>query len=236
MNKNKQDNFTLTIEDLKRAEKRLSGLEKGLQKDDEGKLRDVFLDKLLTGGVKHGPKRYLPSFRVAYADAEQIVKDIPHEKAFIKAKEIIISKAKQIVAATPAPTTVVHVQTPWDIPPRKPDYEIRTCWFPNCKRSFSQDVDLEMRLRMSYRGSGGGFLGMKPGLLDHMPEEFFHMCSEHMMIKYSYFSMVDAVAFRVADRSKPNIGVTAKDLRMVGLNKTDIASIISRAKQYGYQP
>lgn len=207
---------------MKKEERHHNDSGEGLGKNDKDKLKPAFLDKFLTAGVPHDPKRYLPSFEVAYDVAEQAVRNLSHDASFKEAENIIISKAERIINAyfrQMERKKRIQISCNLGMPPRMPQYEKRKCWI--CGEPFSIDFDLEMRLRLA---------------LNHMPEEFFHLCSKHMMKKYSYYSMQDAVAFRLADRSRPNVGFTMRALRRIGLTKSDIAPIVARAKEYGYEP
>lgn len=214
-------------------------IEMGLQKADEVSFRDFFLTKLMEGTFGHSAARgHLPEFRILLGDLRKEWRNYPRERAVVEAKSDVEVLVDKIIARKPprvapppyrrAPPAVIRVELPEE-KPREPTYETRYCWIGD--EAFTHDVDLEMRLRKAVMR---GRFAADVAALD-LPERFYHLCSEHKMEKYSYFSMIDAVAYRLADRSKQNIGFTVTTLRGLGLTPDDISSIVLRAGEYGYK-
>ena len=208
-------------------------VEMGLGSDEKRRLEDIFRRIFAEARLPRLPAGAMSTFRDELARLQEDLVEVARKRAFELAERRIIEVARTFIPLRPPPPrppppAVIRVEIPAERP-REPTFETRTCWIGG--EAFTHDIDLEMRLRKPVMR--GRFAADPPAL--GLPEEFYHLCSEHKMEKYNYYSMVDAVAFRVADRSKPNVGFTITTLRGLGLTDYDIETIVLRAEDYGYK-
>ena len=207
-------------------------VEMGLGSGEKRRLEDVFRRVFAEARLPRLPAGAMSAFRDELATLQEDLVEVARRRAFELARRRIVDVARTFIPIRPPPPrpppAVIRVEIPAE-KPRERTFETRYCWIGG--EEFTHDVDLEMRLRKPVMR--GRFAADLPAL--GLPEEFYHLCSEHKMERYNYYSMVDAVAFRVADRSKPNVGFTVTTLRGLGLTEFDIETIVLRAEDYGYK-